>query len=135
MRDLPPEVARIIAKRQYWDVLRGDDIDALSPAIAAELVDTGVHMGQAVSAGFLQRSLNVLNGRGRSYGDLVVDGLVGPITIAALRSYLVRREDEGERVMLRLLNCLQGARYVEITEAREANKDFLYGWIRARVAL
>ena len=68
------------------------------------------------------------------YPDLVVDGVVGPATIAALRAYLAKRGAEGERVLLVALNCTQGARYLEITETRQQNEDFLYGWLRERVA-
>ncbi|MDQ4651164.1 putative peptidoglycan-binding domain-containing protein, partial [Klebsiella pneumoniae] len=41
---------------------------------------------------------------------------------------------EGEQVLLRALNCSQGARYLELAEGREANEDFLYGWVKERVA-
>ena len=40
---------------------------------------------------------------------------------------------EGEQVLLRALNCSQGARYLELAEGREANEDFLYGWVKERV--
>jgi hypothetical protein len=34
---------------------------------------------------------------------------------------------------VRALNCSQGARYLELAEGREANEDFLYGWVKERV--
>ncbi|WP_353954476.1 putative peptidoglycan-binding domain-containing protein [uncultured Pseudomonas sp.] len=37
--------------------------------------------------------------------------------------------------MLRGLNSSQGARYLEITEANKSQRQFLYGWVRARVAI
>jgi hypothetical protein len=43
------------------------------------------------------------------------------------------RGKEGEQVLLRALNCSQGARYLELAEGREANEDFLYGWVKERV--
>jgi hypothetical protein len=38
-------------------------------------------------------------------------------------------------VMLKTLNCLQGARYIELAEHRQKNEEFVFGWIRARVGL
>ena len=53
----------------------------------------------------------------------------------ALRAFLGRRGDAGERVLLKALNCLQGARYIDLAQRRSANESFLYGWIANRVAL
>jgi len=36
---------------------------------------------------------------------------------------------------LTALNCLQGARYVELARNRAANEAFLFGWLRTRVGL
>lgn len=134
MQDLPRELAAKIYRRSYVERPGFDLVDAISPAIAAELVDTGVNMGQAVAATFLQRCLNVLNNGERFYPDLDVDGAAGHATIDALTKYLAKRGAEGETVMLRALNALQGARYIEITERDESQETFLYGWIRSRVA-
>jgi lysozyme family protein len=82
----------------------------------------------------LQRSLNALNGQGKYYADIAVDADVGPASIAALKAYLTKRGPEGEAVMLKALNCLQGDRYIELSEKRPANEDFLFGWLRTRVA-
>ena len=84
---------------------------------------------------FTQRSLNALNSQGTHYSDLVVDGVIGNGTLGALKDYLDRRQHEGERVLLKALNCLQGARYIEIAEARERNESFVFGWFSHRVGL
>ncbi|MBG2668745.1 putative peptidoglycan-binding domain-containing protein, partial [Klebsiella michiganensis] len=60
---------------------------------------------------------------------------IGNITIAALKSYLAVRGKDGEVTLLKALNCSQGARYLELAEARAANEDFLYGWVKERVEL
>lgn len=95
-----------------------------SMPIAAELVDTGVNMGPAIAGRFLQRALNALTD-----AALVVDGNVGPTTVAALKTFLAKRGPDGERRLIALLNAEQGVRYLEITEARAANRGFLYGWL------
>lgn len=134
MRALPRAVARAIYARRYWDRPNFDAVAALSPALAAELFDTGVNMGPTVPSAWLQRWLNALNRQGHDYRDIAVDGVIGAATLGALQAYLRLRGPEGERVMVRALNCSQGARYLELTEARVKNESFLFGWMRTRVA-
>lgn len=135
MRDLPRERAREIAKEQYWDILRLDAISVLSKPVALEMFDTGINAGQATVAKHFQRSLNALNRQQRFYPDLNPDGIVGRITVASFRAYLDQRGQDGELVMLRALNCLQGAYYIDITESREQNESFLFGWFLNRVVI
>ena len=134
MRALPLVVARQIAKERYWDPLRLDAVDELSEAVAAELFDTGYNASIGRAGKFLQTALNALNKRQTLYPDVTVDGIVGPSTIAALRAYMEKRGKDGETVLLRALNCLQGAHYLSISAAREANEDFTFGWFLNRVS-
>lgn len=134
MNTLPRQTAKDIYFSQYVRKPGFAAIMPISEAIAEELVDTGVNMGPPVASIMLQRSLNALNNQGRDYADLKVDGDVGPATIAALKAYLAKRGKEGEAVLLRALNALQGERYIGIAEGRQASEAFLYGWLRTRVA-
>jgi lysozyme family protein len=133
MRVLPRDTAVTIYRGEYFEKPGFMGVAALSPAIAEELFDTGVNMGPAVPSMMLQRLLNALNRGGADYPDLAVDGKIGPGTIAALRAYLKVRGAEGEAVLLKALNCLQGERYVDLAEKRPANEAFLFGWIRTRI--
>jgi lysozyme family protein len=133
MRDLPREFALAVYRRRYWTAPGFDRVAAIMPRAAAELFDTGVNMGPGVAIAFLQRSLNVLNRRGRDWADLAVDRSIGPATLMALRRLLAVRGPAGEAVLLKALDALQGARYIELAEGRAANESFLYGWLDARV--
>lgn len=135
MRELPLAEARRIAKAQYWDTLRLDEVDRSSPAIAKELFDTGYNMGIVAAGRMLQRSLNALNRQAADYPDVSADGLVGPMTIAALRAYLAKRGPAGVTVLLRALNALQGAAYIELAERRGKDEAFAYGWLKNRVEI
>lgn len=135
MRTLPREVAKAIYLELYYVGPKFDQVHALSPRIAEELTDTGVNMGQAVAAKFLQRALNAFNREASIYPDITVDGQLGIRSLAALRAYLEHRGAEGEEVILKALNCLQGERYIGLAEGRPANEEFVYGWIRTRVEL
>ena len=67
MRQLPREEAVAIYTRLYWLRPRLDEVGKRSARLAAELFDTGVNMGPAVAATFLQRALTALNRNGRDY--------------------------------------------------------------------
>lgn len=133
MRDLPIQTAKTIYYDMYWKPLGLDDMTYISKSITSEIFDTGVNQGIGRAAKYLQRSLNALNRQGRDYPDIKVDGSIGKRTLSALRSLLARRKGKGELVMVRCLNCLQGAFYINLVEARPKDEDFLYGWILKRV--
>ena len=133
MRQLPREDAAAIYRRLYWQRPRFDEVAKRSSAVAAELFDTGVNMGPAVAATFLQRALTALNRNGDDYADLTPDGRIGEQTLAALDAFLKVRGTGGETVLLRALEALQGERYLRLAERRPANEVFLYGWLANRV--
>jgi lysozyme family protein len=135
MKDLPLSLARQIYANKYYYEPKFDKVAVLSESIAAELTDTAVNMGVEISKGFLQSSLNLFNRQEKDYKDIPEDRSIGPITLAALGSFLSKRGKEGEQVMVRTLNIMQGARYIEITKARVANEEFLWGWLKNRVAV
>ena len=135
MKELPRDRAELIYKRKFIAAPGFDKVLQVSLQIGEEMIDTGVNMGETLPGPWLQRILNLLNQQARIFPDLVVDGQIGPATLAALRSVLKDRGRDGELVILRCLNCLQGARYFEITEKREKNEDFFFGWLRTRVTI
>lgn len=130
MRNLPLDLAKQIYRKQYLVQPGFDQYLTLSPAIAAELFDTGVNMGPARAALFLQRAVNALAGSG-----LAVDGKLGPATLAAVKAYLASRKNDGESNLVKALNCLQGVRYIELVEANSSQRSFVNGWFAARVVI
>ena len=133
MRALPRSDAAAIYKRLYWFKPRLDEVAAHAPALAAELFDTGINMGTGTATAFLQRALNALNREGRDYADLTIDRQIGPATIAALQAFLRKRGADGEAVLLKAVEALQGAHYINIAEARPSQEAFVYGWLANRI--
>lgn len=133
IRELPKSTAAAIYRRRYWTDVRFDQVAEVYPRVGSELFDTGINMGQAVAARFLQRALNLLNADASLWPDIVADGQIGAMTIAALRSYQQRRGAAGEDVLLKTLDGFQVCRYAEITEGRAANEAFFYGWVANRI--
>ena len=133
MRSLPRSTAAEIYKRLYWTKPKFDQVAKVAPLIAAELFDTGINMGPAVAAGFLQRALNALNRGANDYPDVGADSQIGPRTIDALTRFLRVRGPSGEQVLLKAIEALQGERYLALAERRPANEAFLYGWLSNRI--
>lgn len=133
MRDLTRAQALAIYRSAFWQRPGLHLVAPLSEKIAEELFDTGVNMGVGAAGTFLQRALNALNRNGTDYADLKVDGAIGPITAKALAAFLKKRGRDGEKVMLRALDSLQGAAYIQLAEQREKDEAFTFGWLLHRV--
>jgi lysozyme family protein len=134
MRSMPRDTAKAIYRSEYFVKPGFATVAQYSPKIAEELFDTGVNMGQSVPSTFLQRLLNALNRQGKDYPDIAVDGQLGNQSFNALKAYF-RVRPAAETILLRGLNCLQGARYIALAEGRGKNEDFLNGWLEHRVSL
>lgn len=135
LKSMPMRMIKQIYKEQYWYALRLDNIETTCPSIVKELLDTGINQGVDRASRYLQVSLNALNREEADYPDLKVDGIIGMVTISALKTFVVRRGDQGELVLLRALNCLQGAFYIELSQAREKDERFVFGWLLNRVVI
>ncbi|NIJ37928.1 lysozyme family protein [Sphingopyxis panaciterrae] len=135
MRTLPRETAVAIYRLVYAIRPGFAAVAEIDSAVGEELFDTGVNMGPSVPALWFQQALNALNDGGKLYADIKEDGDIGPATLGAFRAYLRARGSEASKVMLRALNAMQGARYIELSRMRVANEAFTYGWLRTRVAV
>jgi lysozyme family protein len=72
MRDLTREQAKGIYRISYWDRAKADQYDG---AIGFQLFDAAVNNGIGQAIRFLQRAV-----------DMADDGVVGPLTLAAVRA-------------------------------------------------
>ena len=130
MKLLTKEKAREIYKKEYWDGLLLDNVT--DQGVAEELFDTGVNCGQGTSAGFIQKCLNAMNKQGTRWNDLKEDGSIGVATISALNVCL----SLGYKAeLLKALNCLQGAYYIDISRRNPNLEEFIIGWFRNRVEI
>lgn len=124
MRDLSLQTAKDIYRNEY---LIKPGFNTFPSPVAAELFDTGVNMGPSTATKFLQRAINALYG-----SNLVVDGKLGSATRQAVTDYLKSRNN-AESILVKVLNCLQGVRYVELVESNPTQRKFINGWIANRV--
>lgn len=87
MRDLPLTEAKRIAKAEYWDAVRADE---LPEAVRFDTFDAAYNSGPRQSIRFLQRAVGVPD-----------DGIIGPQTLAAVRAadpQLIDKRFNGHRL-------------------------------------
>ncbi len=128
MRDLPYATAQSIYLRRYWVEPCFHKVSEIYPALADCLLDFGVLAGQATASAHLQRVLNVLNRQQADYPDVSVDGRIGSITLAALRTFLAKRGREGGGVLFAMLAAQQSNYLLELAERRPKDEKYQYGW-------
>lgn len=132
--NLTEKEAKQIYLNRYYIEPKFNLLMPISAEITSEVVDAGVNIGQGNACRILQRSLNAFNQQAELYPDLIVDGNCGQRTADALKKFIEKRKKEGERVLMVLLNCLQGAYYTELVERRQKDEKYFYGWLKNRVS-
>lgn len=135
MKGLPRSTAVAIYRERYWTGPKFDQLAAIFPEVGHEIFDTGVNMGQATVAKFVQRVLNVCNRGATDYPDIPVDGGVGKLTLAAANGLKARRGAAAGEVLRKAIDGLQAARYIEIAENNPSQESFAYGWLANRIGV
>lgn len=120
MRDLPLDYAKKIYKNEYWDKLKLDQVR--NQEVAEILFDVAVNAGVGRAAEFMQRMVNYM-----TKSNIEPDGKIGKITIGKVNEIDTSKEAE---LATMILATLQGAHYMACCDRREANEDFLLGWLR-----
>ncbi len=136
MAEMPNKLVDKIYTEWYLDKVMFSEMFDIAPRIAEEVVDTGVLCSPARGVQNLQRCLNALNCKQEHYADVAEDGLIGPKTLEALQAFIDKRglgEGQGEHVLYRLLNCRLGNYLIDLTQRREKDEEFMYGWASHRV--
>jgi lysozyme family protein len=125
---LTTQEATQIYLQKYWLGPKFDQVNTIYPALAGKLLDIGVNMGQSTGVGYVQRALNVLNMRGASWPDMVVDGGIGTVTLSAIRTFLNARGSDGKKVLLGMVASQQSVGYIQIAEKTPSQEKYEYGW-------
>lgn len=92
MHDLPLTMAQEIAKAEYWDAVRGDELD---PRLGFQMLDAAYNSGPDQAIRWLQRVIGAK-----------ADGDFGPVTMAAVKAF---------PSMDRLIGRFNAARLIDMT--------------------
>ncbi|MEM7456749.1 MAG: glycosyl hydrolase 108 family protein [Planctomycetota bacterium] len=120
------KLAMALYKVRYWDPFMGDQIR--DQHVANKVYDSGVNLGVGTSVKFLQEGLNLLNRNQQNYADITVDGAFGNNTMSALNAFLDLENDRPD-YLLKIMNVMQAARYVNIMRADSTQEKFARGWL------
>jgi len=109
IKNLTAEKARAIYKDNYWDKIKGDNIE--SQLIAGEVFDMAVNAGVRTSSKMTQAIIGTL-----------ADGVIGSKTLDVLNNV----DDEKFVISFKLARV---ARYTNIANNNPTQRKFLRGWI------
>lgn len=119
VRELTREDAALVYADHFWN----ERFERIEPLVAIKLFDFGVNVGPRQRTKFAQRAVNETEP-----GRLIVDGILGPRTLEALREY-ASHYTQGPLLCADLED--HAARfYYGLAERRRASRKYLFGWLR-----
>jgi len=113
MKDLSLEKAKEIYQEGYWEY---EDLPA---RIGIECFDQAVNFGLHTANKHLQMAVNCFR-----ENEIDIDGIMGPNTAVAVNEC----EHPGE--IIKIMNILQGERYVKLALSDSSQKAFIRGWLK-----
>jgi lysozyme family protein len=116
--------------REFWLKCNCDN---LNPDIAIELFDSSINCEWITACKWLQQSINFLNKNQQIYKDIKVDGFIGSETLNSLKSCLQHYGEDYVKLILKIMNILQGYHYLELMRKFPVNEKYI-GWFK-RVSL
>ena len=113
MRDLSLEKAKEIYRENYWQY------ENVPVQVGIECFDQAVNMGVFTATKHLQMAVNCFR-----ENEIAIDGVMGPNTAAAVNEFEYTDE------LVKIMNILQGERYVKIALNDPSQKVFIRGWMK-----
>jgi len=110
IKNLTTDEAKAIYKKDYWDKIKGDEMQ--SDAIAYEIFDTAVNMGVRTASKLAQLIV-------KSHPD----GIIGNKTLQKINNI-------DEELFVTSFKLAKVARYIYLVEKNPSNRKFLFGWIK-----
>ena len=125
IKTLTRDQAIAIYRRDYWIAPR---IAELPDAVSGKVFDAGVNMGPHTAVRLWQETVNSLRSAGTP--SLVVDGRIGPATIAASAAAVAHFAGK----MLTAYRSTLASHYMAIIAANPSMARYQRGWLRRAMA-
>lgn len=93
VRNISQQEVEAIYRREYWDRVRGDDLPS---GLDMAVFDFAVNSGVKRASTFLQKIVGVAQ-----------DGIIGPATISAARTYIAKKLTDDRLTFMRRLSTWQ----------------------------
>ena len=128
IQNIKIEHAKIIYKKGYWDAVQAD---SLPHPLDLIMFDSAVNHGPNAAVKLLQKSLNAL----LPYTELVVDGIIGPLTLRAVNNYvglgIVPGMYPNSNIRYLCMDVLMNRieLYLSIVTNNKSQEKFLKGWL------
>lgn len=113
-------------RTNFWNKVKGDELDKRSEEVAAEAFDAGVNMGTSRAGKFIQIALNIFNRNGASYGEIAEDGAIGPATLRAYNAFM---DKDDESLMIKGQLIQRGSFYGGRAKEDSSQERFIRGWL------
>jgi lysozyme family protein len=118
IKNLTLDRAAFLYERDFWGPLKLAQIQ--NQTIAEEILDTSVNCGAGTGATIAQEAVNLTN---YPEPDIVVDGKIGPATVAAINGH------RSLKTYYKALNGLQFVKYMNIVKNKPSQEKFIRSWL------
>jgi lysozyme family protein len=115
-------------KENFWNKIKGDELNKISEKVAFYIFDTSVNMGWKTAAKFLQEAINNIYKKYNKNKKIVVDGLIGNKTLSAFKE--VKKLIECDYEFLLEVIKERSIKYAKIVAHNPSQSKFIHGWIR-----
>lgn len=115
-------------RAEWWDRL---GLGVLPQKLANEIFEQAINLGKGGAGKKVQLMCNAFNYKSGAalFADLVVDGAIGPKTLASLQKIISSGKSDAA-ALAHALNCLQGAHYIELAAKKPSQRVFTVGWMK-----
>ena len=122
IRNMTKARAAYLYRRDFWNPLMLDGLK--SQGVATEILDTAVNCGRGTAANMVVKACNYLH----PLSPFAVNGKMSMQVINFINVYTTKRSDRV--VFWKVLNVLQGQRYLQIAERNPRMQRYLTGWFK-----
>ena len=120
LENLTPGMAQTIARQDYWDKVKADQMPR---ALRWHIFDMAFNAGPKTAIVLLQRSINLCRQAHGTFDYLKEDGIIGPLTLAGSEEDLPGR-------LARVYRAYRIEHYIMLAETQLQLPKFIHGWLR-----